>query len=261
MIRSILLFLLFPCIVFCEIRECSTIKDMACEATPDTLLIFDIDNTLYRTVQMLGSDEWFYSHLSAQQKKTKDKEEALNTCLDLLHAIQAVTQVQPMEPCTASVVKQLQEQGYTVMALTTRGPQIGYTTLRQLDSIGIDMRKSPPTTTSFYLETMAQVQFLRGVLFTNGQHKGKALSQFLRQATLKPKRIVFINDKLAHIKEVAQIESEGIEFLGLRYSGSDEHVKKFNPDVAEMQLNFFLNLLSDASAQILQMQKVKPLNN
>lgn len=252
--RFLVLLLLLPFSLFALIRECSSIQETLEEAAPDTLLIFDLDNTLYRTKQMLGSDEWFYEYYMSQQRKLKDKDEALASCLDLWHAIQAVTQVQPMEPSTAAIIRQLQDQGFTVMALTTRSSQIAYTTQQQLNSIGIDMRKSAPTSTAFCLQSMPQVQFKRGVLFTSGQHKGRALKQFLSQTSIHPKKIVFVDDKLSNIRETATIGEEGIEFLGLRFNGNDQNTKNYNSSVASMQLKYFLNLLSDASAGISEMQ-------
>lgn len=247
-------FIFLPYALFGLIRECSSIREVLDEAASDTLLIFDIDNTLYRTKQMLGSDEWFYEYYSLQQKKLKDKDEALASALDLWHAIQAVTQVQPMEPITAETVRQLQDQGYTVMALTTRSGHIAYTTQQQLHSIGIDMRKSAPTSTAFCLLSMPQVQFKKGVLFTSGQHKGRAFKQFLSQTSIRPKKIVFMDDKLSNIREMATVSEEGIEFLGLRFSGNDRNTQNYNPLIAEMQLKYFLNLLSDATAGIQDLQ-------
>jgi hypothetical protein len=49
------------------IRECSTIRDVIAEIQPDTLVVFDIDNTLLRPCQMLGSDEWFYYYIKKME--------------------------------------------------------------------------------------------------------------------------------------------------------------------------------------------------
>lgn len=67
--------------------------------------------------------------------------------------------------------------------------------------------------------------------------------------------MIFINDKYANIKEVADICYENnIPFLGLRYGFLDEKIAKFNLDIAEIQRFNFGNLLSDEEAYELFLQ-------
>ena len=49
------------------IRQCASIQEVIPEASPRTFVVFDIDNTLLRPLQMLGSDEWFNTILDSAQ--------------------------------------------------------------------------------------------------------------------------------------------------------------------------------------------------
>ncbi len=75
--------------------------------------------------------------------------------------------------------------------------------------------------------------------------------KLLEILSLKPKHIVFINDKLTHVRDVeGSVELSGIEFTGLRYTFSDERVQNFRQDIAEIQWtqSSFNYILSDEEA-------------
>ncbi len=98
------------------------------------------------------------------------------------------------------------------------------------------------------------VLFRNGILFTGGSPKGPAVATLLQLLKLRPKKIVFINDKKTHLEDVAgTIEKLQIPFVGLRYSFSDKRVASFNPDLAEIQFHHspVSRLLSDAEAELL----------
>jgi len=68
---------------------------------------------------------------------------------------------------------------------------------------------------------------------------------------VKPKRIVFIDDKASNVESVEKwAKKHNIQFIGLRYSYSDQSKAAFRPDVAELQFNqsTFTHLLSDEEA-------------
>ncbi|MDB6081345.1 MAG: putative rane protein [Chlamydiia bacterium] len=246
----IALYLLISYPLIGAICESHTIADVLQHANEKTLIVFDIDNTIYEPVQMLGSDQWFYHHLEKLKASGVSHHEALQQSLHLWHKIQHVTRVQLMETHTPEIIQKLQESNFSVMALTTRGHEIADATLRQLASHSIDMRKTAPDSTDYYLQDMPHVLWKGGVLLTKGLHKGKAFLAFLKQSGFTPKRVVFINDKASHIRELEESsEAVGIEFLGLRYSGSDEKVKNFLPHVAHVQLLHFEDILPDAAVE------------
>lgn len=238
------------------IRECASIREVAAEGSPNTVVVFDIDNTVLRPAQMLGSDEWFgwYSTFRPNQDLPPAIEKR-ERCLDLLSGIYAMTQVLPMEHCTAETIRHLQEKGVFVVAMTSRGPHMATVTFRHLQSVGVNFTTAPVVAKKFFLKNDHARAYVAGVLFTSAQHKGEALNDFFCHIGFSPRRVVYLNDHRAPLEEASVLEKKGIEFLGLRYQVADKYVQSFNPEVAEIELMEFSKILSDEKAKHILNQK------
>ncbi len=247
--------LVLPSRASSAIRECSSIQDVIGEVRPGTLVVFDIDNTILRPAQVLGSDEWFHYYLMKMKLEMADQSQAFIQAVDLLHSIYFVTQVKAMEECTADVLHSLQNKGVTMMGLTSRSPPVANISIRHLKSLGIDMNLTAPTHACFSLIDIPETLFFQGVLFTNGKSKKNALSAFFKQISWKPKKIVFIDDRRKYLEEANAYEDEGLEFVGLRYNLADAYVNTLDPQICEIELQSFLSLMSDrAASQHLSLQ-------
>ncbi len=237
---------------FCRgaIVQIDQINDLYSYLKPSTLVIFDIDNTLMMTSQQLGSDQWFCKRSADYQAKGLSFQEATDKALSEWVAIQSITRVKPVETGGPEVVRRIQRQGYTVIGLTTRGLGLSTRTVEQLHSIGIDLSQTAPTQEETFFKATRGVLFRGGILFTAGTDKGVSLFRFLDRLDFTPKSIVFINDKTTHLEEVEKAaRARGIEFLGLRYSRTDEWVASFNPEITDIQLRSFGHILSDEEAE------------
>ncbi len=241
--------LLYPVFLCGTIRECATIEEVLVEAQLETLVILDIDNTLLRPCQMLGSDEWFQYYLKYQTSLLGNEQAALLRTLDLLRAIYATTNVMPMEKQTATVVHELQKKGTIMMGLTNRGPDAANMTFRHLGLIDIGLGETSPCKASFTLWRLPGTLYQRGILFTDGKNKREALSAFFQQLSWTPKRIVYINDHRKYLEEVSAFEKEGVSFIGLRYSVADIYLKNFDPKASDAQLEAFSTILPDSAVK------------
>lgn len=234
-----------------EFLEIDSLKEMLPYIDQNSLLLLDIDNTLMEPVQSLGGDQWFRHHKKELLQQGLSHNEALEQSLRDWRAVQHLSKMQAVEDTTAEIVSRLQEEGYPLMGLTTRGLGMSTLTVQQLDSIGIDLHFTSPSHQDVFFVNERGNLYHRGVLFTAGSHKGEALRLFLEQAEYHPKRVVFVNDKHSHIIPVEKTCLElGIPFLGLRYSYLDEKVAHFQPEVAAVQWDQFGHILSDEEAQL-----------
>jgi len=237
-----------------EIRECSSTEEVLNLANGKALVIWDIDNTILCPSQSLGSDPWFrHYHQKLKDEGVNDKD-ALETAVDMLHKIYHRTRVRLIEEKTPKVIDILQKRKLPVIAITTRSPEVAECTINHLASLGIDMKKGRPLHQDFEFAECCNLLFKDGVLFTTGSHKGTAFAAFLKRCDFSPSRVVFIDDKAAYLHEIEEVcAAKGIEFIGLRYSGADEIVKNFRPEVADLQQRYFQGIVSDEIAlQLLQ---------
>lgn len=232
-----------------ELVEVSSFDKIKEYLVPETLVILDIDNTLIMPIQELGSNQWFYHRLEWYELQGKTASDALELALAEWEAVQNITKVMAVEPNTAEIVDNLQNH-HMVMGLTTRGLALATRTLFQLRDVGIDLSLSAPIKEDVPLLNPQAILFRKGILFTSGTHKGKALLKLLDTFDFQPKRVVFINDKATHLREVeVACKEKNIPFTGLRYGYLDENVKGFRSDIARVQFENFKVILSDKEAK------------
>ncbi|MDP1880688.1 MAG: DUF2608 domain-containing protein [Parachlamydiaceae bacterium] len=219
---------------------------------PETLIILDIDDTLLIPVQTLGTDVWFLSRLDHHLKINNDRQFALDKALAEWEAVRHLTSVKIVEEGTEEIVREMQKNNIVVMGLSTQGLALATRTVIQLKSLSIDLTITAPASQDHYFINGEQgVLYRHGILFTCGTPKGPALLTLLDMIGFCPKNIVFINDKIAHLQDLEKsAESKNINFIGLRYSYSDERVLNFNREIADIQWKHstFNRLISDEEA-------------
>jgi hypothetical protein len=235
-----------------SIIETKSFQEVPSHITKDSLVLLDIDDTLLIPVQMLGCDEWFKHRLEMHMKKGISFSHALDISLAEWEAIRHLSQMEIVEPGSENIVRKMQDDGFSIMGLTTQGVALSHRTVKQLLSHNIDLSKSAPFKEPYYFEQKdLGVLFRKGVLFTSGTSKGKALFTLCDHFGFKPKKIVFVNDKESHLKDVEEeAEKRGVEFVGLRYGFSDDRKSQFDPDVAHIQFtsSSFHSILTDDDA-------------
>lgn len=248
--RYLLSCIFLPIALFANIIESMTIYDVDKNHQEETLVIYDLDNTLIQLNQLLGSDQWFYYRFKQLIEKLGDKDLALERAIAEWIAAQTLSKVSIVEEGSAELIKEQQERGIKIMGLTTRDCSMSMCTQRQLKELNIDLTPTAPSAKEhFFAKGKKGILFRNGVLYTSGSHKGECFRKFLELVDYKPKRVIFINDKYANIKEVADICYEDkIPFLGLRYGYLDEKIAKFDLEIAEIQMYNFGNILSDEEA-------------
>ncbi len=237
-----------------EIVEINQMDQVYNYLKPNTLVIFDIDNTIIEPVQTLGSDQWFGHRISHWSDQGLEPDEAVEKALSEWMAVQNITKVKLVEPETARIIKHLQDRGFTVMGLTTRGLGMSTRTNEQLKSVGVHLETTAPTKDDVFFMNERGVLMRGGTLFTANTHKGEALFKFLDKINVEPKMILFINDKRSHIVPMKETASKrGVPFIGLRYNYLDEKVKNLNAELTDIQFEHFGRILSDEeAAEILQ---------
>jgi hypothetical protein len=251
------LYISLSSLCFGKIVECVHFNTIYEHLDKDTLIILDIDDTLLIPEQMLGCDEWFLERLTEHKKSLKESE-ALEKALAEWEGVRHLTKMMLVEPATALIVQDLQNKHYLVMGLTTQGLALATRTSLQLKQNHIDLSLAAPSKEDHYfLINNHGILYRNGILFTSGQSKAHSLKALCQSMAIHPKKIVFVNDKASHLKDLEQYAlEENIPFTGLRYGYSDFRKKAFSKAVADYQFNnsSFNQILSDEKAQALLAQ-------
>src|SRR5579863_2722674 len=88
----------------------------------DTLVIFDIDNTLARPKNELGSDEWFCYLLDQKIAQGYDKTSAMYAVLPLCYYAHFNIPLVVTDSIIPTLLKNLNTRGIYTLGLTSRGP-------------------------------------------------------------------------------------------------------------------------------------------
>lgn len=230
-------------------------KDLTQYINKGCLVILDIDDTLLIPAQTLGNDCWFRYILQKHKSEGDSPAAALEKAIAKWEGIRQLTKMNLVEEGTDNIVSDLQKQGYIVMGLTTQGLALATRTIQQLQENNIDLSITAPSQEDHYFMNGGLGNLYRhGILFTSGTAKGESLLKLLNKVGLRPSSIVFINDKEMHLRDIARsVEAKGIEYIGLRYSYSDERINNYDPRISDIQWHHssFERILSDEEAQIL----------
>jgi len=197
-----------------------------------TLVLLDIDNTIFEPVDGRGSQQWVTTLIKHAHSLGLDSMQAHDALAELFFDIQMSAAVQAVEQSVISMIKNLQEQTIPVVGLTARSHPIVQRTIDQLSSISIDLShtslrliKAWETAHLLYPE---QAAYTNGVVFSGFNPKGDLLTTLLQHTGFVPEKIIFVDDQIKYLASVEKSAAElNIPFIGIHYTYLDEKVRNF----------------------------------
>lgn len=230
-----------PYAAWAEIRETQSMQEIIPLIGKDTLVVFDIDNTVLESRQTLGSDQFFGFLVKKATEQGLAGADAIKCALKNASLVQPTSRVRPVEAPTPRLIAEIQKRKIPHFALTARPIAWASKTLQQLNSIRVDFTKSSTYSGDINFGPKSMGRYLGGVVFmSDGGDKGQYLVEFLKAIDLRPRKIVFVDDKLKNVESVeAALNGTPIKHISFRYGAADERVKNFNSDVAEVQWSYF----------------------
>ena len=207
--------------------------------TERVLVVFDIDNTLMAMEQGLGSDQWYEWQKNLQLTDPCDAR-LVSDRLAVQGALFFISAMRPTQADGAQLVQRLQDDGLSVIALTSRGPDFRLATLRELRRNDYSFYASAIGPGRGYPEAFVPeggsrpARYEDGVFLTAGQHKGDMLHALLHKTgTPWPAVIVMADDKVRNLRAVLEtFEGTGTAVHAWRYSLEDAVVSSFDRDEA-----------------------------
>jgi FMN phosphatase YigB (HAD superfamily) len=206
-----------------------------------TLIVFDIDNTLAETYQELGSDQWFSYKFAQEQKTGKSIQEVREAILPLFLEIRLQMPLKLIEESAPALIKSIQHRNIPIIALTAQEPGLAHKTSKELSILGINFSDEFFTVHRDIDHLESNCLYYKGIIFASNNNKGEILLAFLDKTNFKPQHIIFIDDKDKNLVCVEKaLEETEIQFTGIRYNRLDEKVSSIDADQAEQQLKSFL---------------------
>ncbi len=244
-----------------DIQEVRYLADALNDIQASDVVVLDIDNTILEPGQTLGSDQWYGYLVEKYKASGLTQEQSIDHAIIDWIGVQKLTTVSPIEKQTPNLVLKTQGRAHLVMALTARPVELAAATLKQIKSVGIQFAEK------YKYESGESIKLAGGVLFVGPKNnKGTVLQSFLKAQNISPARVIFVDDKEKHVKNMDAVFSQaGIANLNFRYGAADGKVKSFSPEIAEIQWEYFVKfggaLLSDREAEERLDSKPKQIEN
>lgn len=230
-------------------------------ADKDTLVIFDVDDVLITYNDMVLRP--CGANFRPESWKDIDPKEIPYLMSIMLNEGKIIL----IDPCAPKLVNKLKSRGVKTIALTAaRTGKFGVIEnaedwrLKILKQFNLDFSKSFPKNNIIYFNDGIKKEnnyslFKDGILFLGDEKstKGALLVQFLDKIQWKPKKIIFIDDKMSYLSSVeTALNAAKIPFQGYQYRGAEKLPGKLNEQTAEIQFIYLRKdhkWLSDSEAK------------
>jgi hypothetical protein len=205
-------------------------------AQPNTLVIFDIDNTLAAPHGYVGSDQFTTYLLQQYLAEGMNEQEALNEVLPIVFEATYYVHLFPLEKETLPVLHYLKEHNIPMIALTSRSIEIADRTHEQLAEAGIFLQAPPVFNRQIYCNYEVPALYKDNIIFCAKNDKGIVLMHIFEEFNYFPDKIVYVDDKISYIISLEkECLKNNIYFIGIRYGYSDQQVKNFDPTKAQKE--------------------------
>lgn len=214
------------------------------------LVVIDIDNTLLTSSSDLGGDIWY--QWQRGKLDVKPAEAAKVDCLfqDSIGLLYELIPMKTIEDNVPAMVRDWQDKGVTVMALTSRSPNYRYATEREMYRNQFDMTISPlkekgSDTTPVYIDNPKRaLSYINGIMMTTGMNKGTMLKYVLDKTDQTFSEIVFIDDSQKNVvnMEKAYKNDDSVDMTIYHYTKvEDDRTAKYGSVLTQVQADKMAN--------------------
>lgn len=214
----------------------------------NTIVFWDIDNTIIQTSDLGGSEEWFVYCFNKLVKK-HSADIALAKTLDIQAMLWQKALFKTVENTTSSVVAYSQTKAKRVFALTARGMINCYSTIHVLNSLNMNFNQiSFPKEETLILADVykshgykagltvgSQAGYAHGIIFCGGHDAGDTVKKISEYINISTEKIMVIDDKKEKINEVAMYcKNHNIKFIGCHYTAGSQSQSNFQKYITKI---------------------------
>lgn len=214
----------------------------------NTLIVFDIDNTLLTSNVDLGGDIWY--QWQSQKLPVTPTREQIVPCLyeDAIGLLYKLGTMKPTERQVPSLIIHWQQGGHDVIALTARAPNVRPATERALTRHGIDFTPSAVghegTNAPVYQNMLTlsdqtrEMSYMKGIMMTTGLNKGEALKYLIKRTGEDYRAIVFVDDSINNITNMTDSYKniDKVDLTAIHYTYIEQQrIKQFGALLTQQQ--------------------------
>lgn len=221
------------------IKETKTLKSLLEHATHQTLILVDLDNTLFESVSQFGSYEWMSHRISSALSKGEPLEAVLDRIVPPWENMQHKIKTRLIEEKVPSWIDQLQKSGSFVLGLTGRSKTLAEHTREQLKTYQISFTKD--LVHDAFNNMHPEMIHSEGTLLIGYKNsKGDALRLLFDQLNTEITKVVFIDDQRRYLDQVqAVLQKLPLEFVGFHFTALEDKFENFDLEVALQEEQLF----------------------
>lgn len=216
-----------------EIKSISNMRNMLSGISYDSVIVWDLDNTILQSRHELGSDQWF-GVLLAIAKSQLGVNFKFQLMQNLYNQVQSLVDIDVIEHDTIKIIKYLHRIGVPQWLVTARNLELREVTLRQLEKCHI------------YFDAQCMI-------FCDGQDKGMCLENTFARLGYEVPHLVMIDDKPYNVESLRQAAIRmNSRFNGFIYEFLHEKVRAFDVGHAHFQLSLIVHLLNKSAQDFIK---------
>lgn len=193
------------------VKETDQFKDVAAKVSElkkegkSPLIVIDIDNTLLTSTSDIGGDIWYQWQRGKLDVKPQEGDKVDCLFQDSIGLLYELVPMKIIENDVPSTVREWQDSGLTVMALTSRSPNYRYATEREMIRNQYDMTRTALRVKGedelpIYIDNPKRpLSYINGIMMTTGMNKGTMLEYILDKTGQSFSDVVFIDDSKKNI--------------------------------------------------------------
>lgn len=193
------------------ITTSDSIKSVFSKIKPGSVVFLDLDDTVGRVSQAMGLDAWFRFRISQFASDGHEPSQALEQAILLYNQAQLASKQYLAVEADVDIgqeIATLQSRNIDVFGLTARNHTIAAKTHELLATLNVRFSHHALNDHSFELNGKS-VLVSQGIIFANGQHKGKCIEQvheisLFKTPLLSYEDLHFIDDSHRNCQHVAE---------------------------------------------------------
>lgn len=211
------------------------------------IIIFDLDDTVFMSLILLGTPTWFYNMVNLVRRSGVAQSEAISLIEKIDRVVQEHGKVVAVEHATLEAINRWQRDGAVVVGLSSRPPSYRAITEKQLAQINLAF-KSPIFDCIEKGWDFTVGAFKQGVIYlTEPFTKSQIFEQFhalAGQCGMDVELVAQADDQQRYVAQIANFaKGAGLDFIGLIYGGALAK-REFDVNEANYQLQDLENSLS-----------------
>lgn len=204
------------------------------------LVVYDLDDTVFKMSSIIGSPTWYYNMVNALKQRGVASFEAFYVVGEIDRIIQENIEVIPVEQATLRAIKTWQALGVNVVAVTSRPKSFQAITETHLQQIELQFNAPVFQCVENAWEEPSST-FKNGIIYAGNKiTKNDAIIVFFNLATqcgLQIELLAQADDQQRYISKISKFaENNNVNFIGIIYGGALSNTE-FNPKEASQKLH------------------------